>query len=246
VDPSAPRVGQVLAQKKQSDAAESYKKTTHYLGLSDAEADIKAKGIRLQLIIIGAPPYFRGTTLPGRNLEEQVIHAFGPHPAIFCEKPVATALPHKTLPVVKLLREAGNRIAVGYMLRYLKVVQTAMDIIRVNNLTIMSINMRYTCAYSKIRKVDWWDKSKQCGPIVEQATHFCDLCRYFGGDIALDTVQAYALEHDEPARKLSHMAIDESVISPEERIPRATSAMWYVSRSLTKRRKTERKISDAD
>ena len=29
------------------------------------------------------------------------------------------------------------------------------------------------CSYAKIDKAAWWMKSKDCGPIVEQATHFC-------------------------------------------------------------------------
>lgn len=36
-------------------------------------------------------------------------------------------------------------------------------------------------------------KSRDCGPIVEQATHFIDLSRYFGGDVVVDSVQAHAL-----------------------------------------------------
>ncbi|EMT62711.1 putative oxidoreductase C terminal-domain-containing protein [Fusarium oxysporum II5] len=226
VDPSVERVKQVVEQKKRSSASTCYSHTRHYKSLDEAATGLEERGCTPKLIIIGAPPYFRGTKLPGRNLEEQVIAAFGKGPSIFCEKPVSTALAHESLPVVKLLNESGNRVSIGYMLRYLQVVQKAMSIIRENELTIMSITARYTCAYSRIRKVDWWDKSKQCGPIVEQATHFCDLARYLGGDIDLDTVQAYSLEHYEPPGKLSHMAIDESKIPEDERIPRATSAMW--------------------
>lgn len=113
------------------------------------------------------------------------------------------------------------------MLRYLKAVQMAKQVIQENQLTVMSIGARYTCAYQKIRKFDWWDKSKLCGPIVEQATHFCDLCRYLGGEVELDTVQAIALEHDEKAGKLNRQAIDESPIPKEQRIPRATTSFWY-------------------
>ena len=166
--------------------------------------------------------------LPGRNLEHEVTTLFGPEPTLFCEKPISTALPHESLPVIELLKQAGNTISIGYMLRYLKVVQRAMSIITDNELKIMGINARYTCAYSRIRKVDWWDKAKQGGPIVEQASHFADLCRYLGGDVALDTVHAHALESYEPAGKLSHMLVDESAhgIPEELRIPRATSAIW--------------------
>jgi predicted dehydrogenase len=26
------------------------------------------------------------------------------------------------------------------------------------------------------------------GPVIEQGTHFCDLSRYFGGDVEIDSV----------------------------------------------------------
>lgn len=65
------------------------------------------------------------------------------------------------------------------------------------------------------------------GPVVEQGTHFCDLSRYFGGDVDLSTVQAHSLEWDEEAGHLRKQTIDESQIAPENRIPRVTSATWY-------------------
>lgn len=66
------------------------------------------------------------------------------------------------------------------------------------------------------------------GPVVEQGTHFCDLSRYFGGDVDLSTVTAHSLEWDEEAGHLSKQSIDESQIAPENRIPRVTSATWCV------------------
>ena len=68
-----------------------------------------------------------------------------------------------------------------------------------------------------------------CGPIVEQGTHFCDLSRYFGGDVDIDSVVAHSVEWDEAPGKLSKMSIDESKIAPEDRIPRITSATWLVN-----------------
>lgn len=65
------------------------------------------------------------------------------------------------------------------------------------------------------------------GPIIEQGTHFCDLSRYFGGEIDISSVQAHSLEWHENAGKLSKMPIDESKILPENRIPRVTAANWY-------------------
>ena len=41
------------------------------------------------------------------------------------------------------------------------------------------------------------------GPIVEQATHFVDLMRFFAGEILEDTVKAVAVG---PDQKLSDMA----------------------------------------
>lgn len=112
------------------------------------------------------------------------------------------------------------------MLRYLKAVQMMKKIIEDNNLTVMSTVARYACAYEKIAKPDWWDKSRSCGPIVEQGTHFCDLSRYFGGEVDIESVTAHSLEWDEEAGRLSKMPVDESVIRPEDRIPRVTAATW--------------------
>lgn len=69
------------------------------------------------------------------------------------------------------------------------------------------------------------------GPIVEQGTHFCDLSRYFGGEVDISTVAAHSLEWYEEPGKLSGMVIDEEKIEPENRIPRITSATWFVDAS---------------
>lgn len=88
-----------------------------------------------------------------------------------------------------------------------------------------------------------------CGPIVEQATHFCDLSRYFGGEVRLPSIMAHSLEwYEEPGRltkvSLSHtsddsiayelqMNVDESLIEEDNRIPRFTSASWkYASGAI--------------
>ncbi len=112
------------------------------------------------------------------------------------------------------------------MLRYLKAVQMMKQIIEENQLTVMTTIARYACAYEAIAKPDWWDKSKSAGPIVEQGTHFCDLSRYFGGEVDISSVSAHSLEWDENAGHLSAMKVDESKILPENRIPRVTAATW--------------------
>lgn len=47
-----------------------------------------------------------------------------------------------------------------------------------------------------------WDTSLCGGPIVEQATHFVDLMRFFGGELVEDTVKAVAVG---PEQSLSDM-----------------------------------------
>lgn len=46
------------------------------------------------------------------------------------------------------------------------------EIISRENLTVMGISARYIAAYARIDKMFWWDKDMDCGPIVEQGTHF--------------------------------------------------------------------------
>jgi len=62
--------------------------------------------------------------------------------------------------------------------------------------------------------------------IVEQATHFCDLSRYFAGDVSLNSVTAHTVEHYESPGHLSAKRFNEDNILPENRIPRLTSATW--------------------
>lgn len=45
-----------------------------------------------------------------------------------------------------------------------------------------------SAAYESIDKPAWWNKSKDMGPVIEQGTHFCDLSRYFGGDVDMNSI----------------------------------------------------------
>lgn len=110
--------------------------------------------------------------------------------------------------VTEKLIKNGNIVSVGYMLRYLQCVQKMKQIIHDNNLTVMATNARYvsplvyflneykqiinhiiqSCAYEAIAKPAWWNKAIDMGPVIEQGTHFCDLSRYFGGDVDMGSV----------------------------------------------------------
>jgi predicted dehydrogenase len=78
--------------------------------------------------------------------------------------------------------------------------------------------------YAELRNTSAFHRS--CGPVIEQGTHFCDLSRYFGGDVDISTVNAHSLEWYENAGVLTKQTIDETRIAPENRIPRVTSATW--------------------
>lgn len=68
---------------------------------------------------------------------------------------------------------------------------------------IGSLPWRYSSAYDKIRKRAFWDVASSGGPVVEQATHFIDLLRFFGGEIVIDSVKATAVG---PKYQLTSMA----------------------------------------
>lgn len=75
-------------------------------------------------------------------------------------------------------------------------------------------------------KLGWWDKSQSQGPIIEQATHFVDLSRFFGGEVDLKSVSARTVEHDTSAGRLGKQGFDEDKIDAANRIPRITAAVW--------------------
>ncbi|TFK42642.1 putative oxidoreductase C terminal-domain-containing protein [Crucibulum laeve] len=227
IDPAIERATAVLQKKCDSFVVSAYQDTRVFKTLEDFVRNMSPRD-RPRAIIVGSPPMFRGSTKPGRDLELQILQHF-PGVAMFVEKPIATGPADEiddTFKIAKMISDSKTVCSVGYMLRYLKAVQMMKHIIEENNLTVMTTIARYACAYEAIAKPDWWDKSKSYGPIIEQGTHFCDLSRYFGGEVDISTVQAHSLEWNENAGHLSKLAIDESKIAPENRIPRVTAATW--------------------
>ncbi|PPR03522.1 hypothetical protein CVT24_007008 [Panaeolus cyanescens] len=227
IDPSIERATAVLQKKCESFVVSAYQDTRVFKSFEDFLKNMNPRD-KPRAVVIGSPPMFRGTDQPGRDLELQILNAL-PGVALFVEKPVATG-PEDEIPqafaIAKKIDQSNTICSVGYMLRYLRAVQMMKRILEENNLTVMSTVARYACAYEAIAKPDWWDKSRSAGPIIEQGTHFCDLSRYFGGEVDISSVQAHSLEWDEEAGQLSKMSIDESKIAPENRIPRVTAATW--------------------
>jgi len=227
IDPAIERATAALQKKCDSFVVSAYQDTRVFKTLEDFVKNMAPKD-RPRAVIVGSPPMFRGSLVPGRDIEMQILKFF-PGVAMFIEKPIATGPKHEIedgFKIAKIIQDSKTICSVGYMLRYLKAVQMMKKIIDENQLTVMVTIARYACAYEAIAKPDWWDKSLSAGPIIEQGTHFCDLSRYFGGEVDISTVSAHSLEWDENAGHLTKMVVDESKIAPENRIPRATSAVW--------------------
>ncbi|KAL0025024.1 hypothetical protein WJX77_012337 [Trebouxia sp. C0004] len=180
---------------------------------------------------IGLPPMYHGALEdPTANIELEMAKA-GVN--LFVEKPLSVRpaaevaqLAHE----LKHIQEQNNVvIAVGYMFRYSAMAQAAKKILKEHNATPLAVIARYACGYSDIKKRDWWDVSLCGGPIVEQATHFVDLMRFFAGEIIEDTVKAVAVG---PQQKLSDMPeppLAEAEVPMERRINRVTAAVWHFS-----------------
>ncbi|GAA6000826.1 Gfo/Idh/MocA family oxidoreductase [Rhodotorula paludigena] len=226
IDPAEEVAKRRLDVKRSSFVEMAYRNTRICPSLDDFVSTMKDDE-RPHAFIVGSPAAFRGSTQQGRDFELQVLKHFPKNtPAMFIEKPLSTDSVERALDVAKQLVASGAVVSVGYFLRYLRVVQKMRQIIEDNELEVMATNARYYCSYANIAKPAWWMKSKDCGPIVEQGTHFVDLSRYFGGDVDMDSVQAQALEWDEPAGQLSKVPVDENAIAEEDRIPRVTTASW--------------------
>ncbi|WFD32284.1 hypothetical protein MSPP1_003329 [Malassezia sp. CBS 17886] len=224
IDPDVERAKHILELKCNSFVISAYQDTVVYPTLVDFLAACTPENAP-RIVWVGSPPAFRGGHQPGRNLEVLIVDKL-PQAGIFIEKPVSTSSVQEAAHVSQYLRKKDNIISVGYMLRYLKVVQKMKQIIAENNLVVMAVNARYAMAYPTNAKAWWWNKDESLGPVIEQATHFCDLARYFGGEVDFSTVIAHTVEHHEEAGKLSKIAVCEDDIPPEKRIPRVTNAMW--------------------
>jgi len=187
---------------------------------------------KLDAVFIGVPPGAHGSTqVP--NHTEIYCAAKGVHMCI--EKPIS-CYPiedvQKVAEAIKQAEQQGLVVSVAYMFRYNKAVQKIKEIIEEHG-PVRAFNARYNTAYSMLNKEMWWDVQRSGGPIVEQATHFCDLARFFCGEVELNTVQATSIKQTEPLGVLKALPLNlqnlEQTLLPHQRVPRVTSAMWRFS-----------------
>ncbi|CAL4070016.1 unnamed protein product [Meganyctiphanes norvegica] len=175
-------------------------------------------------VILGVPPFVRGSLQKGKDLELQVIGA-GVH--LFCEKPMSVDEPENYAKYVDAINKMVNRtgvvLSVGYMFRYHSAFEKMKAMISAHGGNIMSVNARYYCAYSELDHPFWWDVSKSGGPIVEQATHFADIIRFIAGEVKLESISTICLRDQHPAGVLSKIPKNcEINLEQDNKVPRAT------------------------
>ena len=131
----------------------------------------------------------------------------------------------------RVAREQGVIVSVAYMFRYHDAIDKMKEIIEEHGRPLMSINASFNCAYVNSTRSYTWNIHKSGGPIVEQATHLCDLLCYFGGEVEYPHLTALAVPaSDDPSEpgcltSLSPL-LEEHDIPGDSRVPRLTQAQW--------------------
>lgn len=230
MDVDLPKAKAVLEMKLKGLSSERYSDCKLFSSLDEMLAQLKGG---IDAVWVGVPPFVHGTLDPGRDLELRCIRE-GIN--VFMEKPLsvfpiqavadyADAISKETCGPEKPI------MSVGYMFRYHPAVLKAREIIRSHEQPLLMINARYNCAYSELDHPFWWNKKTSGGPIVEQATHFCDLIRFLGGEVRLDSVTTKAVL---PGVKgeigyLSKVppVVKEETLPLEDRPPRVTVSHFY-------------------
>jgi len=226
-DPDTERADRRLAARRAGPAAGLYADAGVYPDCRRMLAEA-----RPDAVFVGVPPDAHASTDPPRDIEIACADA-GVH--MFLEKPLGCAPPEALAPVAEAMdrgARAGLIVSVGYMFRYSRAVERMREILSDCPGGPRVVLARYDCAYSRIASYVWWDLRGTGGPIIEQATHFCDLARYLAGDADPGSVLGVNIGGAEPAGRLLDVPVDpagktyEQDVPAEFRIPRATAAVW--------------------
>lgn len=176
----------------------------------------------------GVPPNCHGDA--AHPLELQLLEA---GVDLFVEKPVSVVPPEEfstyTTAVAQCQQKHELVVSVGYMFRYHAAVDKLCELLRGRK--VMVLSARYNCAYSQIDRPFWWDISRSGGPIVEQATHFCDLVRYIAGEVEWSSVKGCSIPASDTPGMAGNLSaiptvVQETPIPQEKQIPRATACCW--------------------
>ena len=179
-------------------------------------------------MISGVPPFCHGTSKS--PLELELLEA---GVDLFIEKPVSVLPPEEfctySADVVRKQQEKGLIVSVGYMFRYHPAVAKLREILAGRN--VMVLGARYNRTYTESSHPFWWDTSQSGGPIVEQATHFCDLVRFIAGDVQKKTIKGCSIPPSDSPGEAGYLnalprVIQEAGIPLERHVPRATTCCW--------------------
>lgn len=118
------------------------------------------------------------------------------------------------------------------MFRYHPAVIQAKKILEEHGQPLMMLNARYNCTYSALNHPFWWNKKLSGGPIVEQATHFCDLIRFFGGEVDLNSISTKRILASDTLGDLGYLinvnkVVKEDTLPISDRPPRVTVSSFY-------------------
>ncbi|XP_033725076.1 uncharacterized protein UNK4.17-like [Pecten maximus] len=225
VDPDTRRSDEVLKEKLASpDYGHMY---THCRLLTDYR---ELLGMKPEVVFIGSPPGYRGSPKDGANLELEFARA-GIH--VFVEKPLSVLPPEEFSPYACSVTEAcrANNIvvSVGYKFRYHAGVLKMKEMIAHHGGKVMAFNARYYFAYTEGINKYWFNTAISGGPIIEQATHFCDIARYIVGEIDMTSLHTLMVKDSDKGGvgKLNHILNNaEDDIPSDKRIPRVTISHW--------------------
>ncbi|XP_021361655.1 uncharacterized protein UNK4.17-like isoform X2 [Mizuhopecten yessoensis] len=225
VDPDTCRSDQVLKERLASSVhGHMY---THCRLLTDYT---ELLGMRPDVVFIGSPPGYRGSPKSGRNPELEFAQA-GIH--VFVEKPLSVVPPEEFSPYARAVAEACRTnnvvISVGYKFRYHPAVLKMKELIAQHGGKVMAFNARYYLAYTEGINKYWFNSDISGGPVIEQATHFCDIARYIAGEIDMTSLHTLMLNDSDKggAGKLNHVLNNaEDDLPPSKRIPRVTLSHW--------------------
>ena len=131
----------------------------------------------------------------------------------------------------RVAKEQGVIVSVAYMFRYHDAIDKMKELLKEHGRPLMSINTLFNCAYVNSTRAYLWNIHKSGGPIVEQATHMCDLLRYFGGEVDYQQLTALAVPASDDPTEPGHLTalspvLDESNVPSDSRVPRLTHAQW--------------------
>ncbi|ETI43205.1 hypothetical protein F443_11761 [Phytophthora nicotianae P1569] len=223
VDPLVAKAKEKIAERRAN------KEFAHLWANTEVYADIQdmLDTVKPTAVFIGVPPSFHGCYK--HPLELQVLRA-GAH--LFLEKPLSNApvdeVTKYAAEVEALRKEKKLVVSVGYMFRYSLFGEKIKELLKGKK--PVCLMARYNCTYANIPSPFWWNSEHCGGPIVEQATHFADISRYLVGEVDMDTVYSRSVKASLTPGDIGYLEkvpVDETVVPPQNRVPRAHVANWY-------------------